>query len=69
LNDPLPCSPKPVADLANRNGSPKPRFAMIRAKAVPSWKVTIFEGLRCFGQAAPGRQKGLVDHVCPAVFS
>jgi hypothetical protein len=29
----------------------------------------IYEWLGCFAGAQPGRQKGLVDHVCPAVFS
>jgi hypothetical protein len=28
-----------------------------------------FEGVRYFAGARGGRQKGLVDHVCPADFS
>jgi hypothetical protein len=43
--------------------------ASIRANAMPSRKIQCFESLRNFAGVMSGRQKGLVDHVCPASFS
>ena len=54
---------------SNRQGSPKPRFASSSAKAVPSLENARFSRVRCFAGVPAGRQKGLVDHVCPATFS
>ena len=51
-------------------GSPKPRgHASTSAKAVPSREMSCFQWVRLFFGARGGRQKGLVDHVCPADFS
>src|SRR6266702_1739641 len=44
-------------------------FAVFSAKAVPNGKMSENEGVRRFAGSRTGRQKGLVDHVCPAVFS
>jgi hypothetical protein len=62
-------SPKPRADRANRKCSPKPRFATYRAKAVPIAKVPVLQGFMRLRRVLQDRQKGLVDHNYPAVFS
>jgi hypothetical protein len=62
-------SPKPLADRANRQSSPKPRFATYRAKAVPIEEMLVLIGLMRLSGVAKARQKGVVDHNCPAVFS
>jgi hypothetical protein len=54
----------------NRVSSPKPDGSPIfSAKAVPVWKMSLFQMFVRFSGDAKGRQKGLVDHVCPATFS
>jgi hypothetical protein len=55
--EPLESSPKP-------GGSP-----LGVAKAVPTQKISYFQVLGCLGKSRRERQKGLVDHVCPATFS
>jgi hypothetical protein len=49
--------------------SPKPRFALHRAKAVPSEKLVVLKGLTGLSGVAEARQKGVVDHIDPAIFS
>jgi hypothetical protein len=49
--------------------SPKPRFASHRAKAVPSEKLLVLKGLTGLSGVVEARQKGVVDHNDPAVFS
>jgi hypothetical protein len=49
--------------------SPKPRFASHRAKAVPSEKLLVLKGFTGLSGVVEARQKGVVDHNDPAVFS
>jgi predicted nucleic acid-binding protein len=53
----------------NRKSSPKPRFATHRAKAVPIAKELVLQVFMRLGRMLKARQKGLVDHNDPAVFS
>jgi hypothetical protein len=57
-----------VADPANRQSSPKPRFASVVAKAVPVEKVSILEWVSGLNGAPTGGNKGLLTMFARQLF-
>jgi hypothetical protein len=72
-----PCIDSSITALPSRAADPSEReqlsqaarFAKGQSESRAKRKFFLFQLVGCYAGGWKGRQKGLVDHVCPATFS